>query len=453
MNSYRAILESTKFDVLLCDHFTVPCVDIAKNLNVPMIITTALAISQGNTYKDACCYRLIMHKLDASAPYLNNFLESNDTTSEYMSFYDRIYAKLAQPFSIVMEIKSVIDETKKKKAELGWLPTEGIPAFEDNWKDSIKLVNNLFGFEPARPLGPLVELIGPIMSTEYPDLTPKEQAFLESHHKVAYVAFGQSAKIERKEIELILTALIDAIEKGALDGFIWATRDSKESFPETIVSFSEKTYSVSHMFDGLNENTLFLQWAPQMAILSHPSTTLFVSHGGLASLHEATYAGVRTALYPFYGDQPSNSYMMRTQNLGVQLSLDMQQPEFSKLIEQIALDENGTYQKNVDRFKAMVQIHAKHGTLRGADLVEEVIFTNNNGKLTHRYEASRNMSFFKARNLDLYGFVLFVFLALIGASIYSINYLYNSTLDVLDSQKIKNQSKYRLVDQDNKKTK
>lgn len=362
-----------------------------------------------------------------------------------MNFYDRLFAKLAQPFSIAMDIKPVISKMKKEKAELGWLPTEGIPAFEDNWRDSIKLVNNLFGFEPARPLGPLVELIGPIMSAEYPDLTAKEKTFLDQHEKVAYVAFGQSAKIEEKEIELILTALIDAIEKKALDGFIWATRDSNDLFPEAIVSSSGKSYTVSEM-----KNALFLDWAPQMAILSHPSTILFVSHGGLASLHEAIYAGVRTALYPFYGDQPSNSFMMRTQNLGVQLNLDMKQPEFSDLIERVALDIDGSYQKNVNRFQAMVQIHAKHGTMRGADLVEEVVFTNDNGQLAHRYEASRDMSFIKSHNLDLYGFVLCVVLAIIGTSIYSIYVLYHSVLDALDSQKIKNKSKYRLVDQDKK---
>lgn len=47
MHKYKDIMDSTHFDVALCDHFTIPCVDISQNLNVPLIITTALAISQG----------------------------------------------------------------------------------------------------------------------------------------------------------------------------------------------------------------------------------------------------------------------------------------------------------------------------------------------------------------------------------------------------------------------
>lgn len=48
MLKYKDILDSTHFDVALCDHFTIPCIDISQNLDIPLIITTALAISQGN---------------------------------------------------------------------------------------------------------------------------------------------------------------------------------------------------------------------------------------------------------------------------------------------------------------------------------------------------------------------------------------------------------------------
>ncbi|CEP17904.1 hypothetical protein [Parasitella parasitica] len=86
---------------------------------------------------------------------------------------------------------------------------------KDNWKNSLKIVNNVSGFEPFRPHGSLVEMVEPIMSKSYPDLTQEHKQFLDTHDKVAYT-------------------------------------------------------------------------------------------------------GVRTALYPFYGDQVSNAYMMRSQRLGVQ---------------------------------------------------------------------------------------------------------------------------------------
>lgn len=50
MMKYKDILDNTHFDVALCDHFAIPCIDISQNLNIPLIITTALAISQGRDY-------------------------------------------------------------------------------------------------------------------------------------------------------------------------------------------------------------------------------------------------------------------------------------------------------------------------------------------------------------------------------------------------------------------
>ncbi|CAO3629165.1 unnamed protein product [Mucor fragilis] len=424
MHKYKDIVEGTHFDVALCDHFTIPCVDIAQNVDIPLIITTALAISQ-----------------DATASYINNFLESNDTTTADMSFIQRMIAKVVEPVNFVLDLKPVIDDTKKMKKELGWLPLTGMPAFEDNWKNSLKIVNNLFGFEPARPLGPLVELVGPIMSKSYPDLTDDHKQFLASHSKVAYVAFGQSVEIEDVEIELVLRSLVDAIESGALDGFIWAMRNSIHLFPHNIVSSTNQSYLVQDMLQGRYKHAQFVTWAPQMAILSHPHTQLFVSHAGLGSLHEAAYAGVRTALYPFYGDQMSNAYMMRTQHLGVQLNQGMSQDAFSQEIDRVARDVNGTFQRHVDRFQAMVQIHAQHGVARAADLVEEVLFASDNGKLPHRYPASRDMSFIKARNLDLWGFwVVFAMLFVVFAC-YTFYNLYDAALVAKDSYKIRKQQK------------
>lgn len=343
-----------------------------------------------------------------------------------MDFITRMVSKIVRPLSIVMEIQSSIKTMKQTKSELGWLPLEGMPAFEDDWKDSLKLVNNLFGFEPARPLGPLVELIGPIMNNNYPNLTVPIEIFLNNHKRVAYIAFGQSVKIQKSDIKLILTAVLDAMESDALDGFIWATSNSIDQFPLEIVSLAGNIYSVSSLFNNDNSNTLFLNWAPQMAILSHPATRIFVSHGGLGSLHEAIYAGVPTALYPFYGDQPSNSYMISTQNLGVLLSYDMSQSTASDLIQNISIDLDDAYKNNVNRFKAMVQIHSKHGILRGADLVEEVIFTNVNGLLPHRYEASRTMSFIKSQNIDLLVSLVSVIFLFVGTISFFVYHLFRT---------------------------
>lgn len=53
MKAYKNIYDSTNIHVALCDHFTVPCIDMTKNVKVPLVITTALAISKGARKKAA----------------------------------------------------------------------------------------------------------------------------------------------------------------------------------------------------------------------------------------------------------------------------------------------------------------------------------------------------------------------------------------------------------------
>ncbi|KAI8640819.1 hypothetical protein BD408DRAFT_433829 [Parasitella parasitica] len=98
------------------------------------------------------------------------------------------------------------------------------------------------------------------------------------------------------EIELVLRSLIDAIESGALDGFIWAMCDS-----------ANQSNNMHDMMQERYKHAQFVEWASHMDTLSYPYTKSFVWYAGLEPLHEAAYVGVCKAFYPFYGDQMSNS--------------------------------------------------------------------------------------------------------------------------------------------------
>ena len=47
-----------------------------------------------------------------------------------------------------------------------------------------------------------------------------------------------------------------------------------------------------------------MPWAPQLAVLAHPAVHLFVTHGGLTSMHEGLVAGKPLLVTPFFADQP-----------------------------------------------------------------------------------------------------------------------------------------------------
>uniref|UniRef100_A0A7E4WDY5 UDP-glucuronosyltransferase n=1 Tax=Panagrellus redivivus TaxID=6233 RepID=A0A7E4WDY5_PANRE len=55
------------------------------------------------------------------------------------------------------------------------------------------------------------------------------------------------------------------------------------------------------------------KWAPQRALLAHPTTKLFVSHSGLKSVNEALCAGVPLVLMPIFAEQKVNAEFMVAQ--------------------------------------------------------------------------------------------------------------------------------------------
>ncbi|CAB5383827.1 unnamed protein product [Rhizophagus irregularis] len=54
-------------------------------------------------------------------------------------------------------------------------------------KSSLVLIDTFFGFEPPQTLPPYVQDIGPILSEEYPPLSPELSYFINGHERVLYL--------------------------------------------------------------------------------------------------------------------------------------------------------------------------------------------------------------------------------------------------------------------------
>ncbi|KAI7878372.1 uncharacterized protein EV154DRAFT_525038 [Mucor mucedo] len=210
----------------------------------------------------------------------------------------------------------------------------------------------------------------------------------------------------RHNILLILTGLFESIEAGFLDGFIWATVNSAEFFPESVTSSSGTVYQVKDMLDHAHPHARMVKWAPQTAILLHTSTHVFVSHGGLGSWYESMYSGTRMIMFPFFGDQFGDALTIERDNLGGLLKPDASIATAVQLFKRISEDKNGVIKENVQRIQALTQIRAQHGTIRGADVVEEVLFTHKDSQLVHRQSVDRHMSYIKSHNLDILAMLL-----------------------------------------------
>lgn len=413
------LMKEEQYDTVLCDSFNTPCQEAAYTLNIPTIITSSMPQSR-----------------DSAAPYINNdMLELDIPTTEDMSFWQRVDVKLIRPLQFLWEI---YDVRMKQNRILVASGSEPLLHQETRWKDSVKMYNTAFGIQRGRPLGPLVEFVGPIVKTKIPKLTLELERYLDYHQRVVYVAFGQNAVLSQSDVKSILTGLLEAYENKEIDGIIWSTRDLVKIFPGSITTQSNKTYDIKRIFsDNDHTDILFLSWAPQMAILNHPSLLFNINHGGSASIYESLYAGVKMIVYPFFGDQPAAAINAEKNGYGLGIHSAMTQDEITQIIKTIARDEGGKFKKSAERFKALVQIRSKHGVIKGADLVEEVLFLNDNGKITHRRDVKHDISFFKATNLDVYTFaVAFLFAALYSIFLF-MNFIFSRYISSTNDTKQK----------------
>lgn len=333
-----------------------------------------------------------------------------EPTTLNLSLWQRFDNMFIKPTQFMYQLRHFIKKKNVLYKSLGI--ADPVYAPEMRWKDSLKICNTAFGFDMARPLGPLVEFVGPIVTSFAPSLTSELDQYFKTHKKVAYIAFGQHAIPFTHDVELLMTGLLEAYETQELDGIIWATRGLEDIFPDQLTTQSNTTYNVQSFFENNNKKDIkFINWAPQIAILNHPSTSLFITHGGSGSLYESLNAGVRVVVLPFFGDQPGSAQIAQRNGVGLKLDYKVSQQKATEIIKTVARDDGNYFQTNANRFKAIVQLNSKFGIIRAANLIEEVLFTHQNGQLLHRRDVKRDMSFVKANNLDLYAIIATVVLA------------------------------------------
>ncbi|OWA51846.1 putative UDP-glycosyltransferase 73E1 [Hypsibius exemplaris] len=157
--------------------------------------------------------------------------------------------------------------------------------------------------------------IGPIFPPEskikLPNaaMTEKVNLWLDRQAKesVLYVSYGSLAALTKEQtarMNDLLTSTgrpyIFSVPLGLQSGFDEATRDG-----------------ISRQFETDGTRCLILSWAPQKAILTHPSTGLFLTHAGWNSTLEGITGGVPMVAWPMFADQHLNGAWIAENRLGV----------------------------------------------------------------------------------------------------------------------------------------
>ncbi|KAI3557684.1 hypothetical protein CABS03_10610 [Colletotrichum abscissum] len=292
--------------------------------------------------------------------------------------------------------------------------------------NQLVFVNSFFGLEPAKDLPPLMQVVGPILGDEYPPLDESYRAFLESYDKTVYVALGTHIVLPPAELLKILTGLVMAIDAGHINGVIWSIgKSARQNVDRSahVKSPNGGKLPVGDIMDEKHADIRVPSFAPQRAVLDHPNTRLYLTHGGGSSANETLSHGTPTLFLGFFFDQLANS--ARLVEAGVSLALDefdLTTTEISEKIGRIVSDVDGSFGRIVERMKRIARVASRRKKL-AVDIVEEVIFDHElrlvGGRALrpmHLQTADMRMPVRKARNWDLW--LVSVSMLAVGGAIY-----------------------------------
>ncbi|KAJ1323966.1 glucuronosyltransferase [Microdochium nivale] len=202
------------------------------------------------------------------------------------------------------------------------------------------------------------------------------------------------------------TSTSSSSPQGVIDGVVWAVPPRQlQHFrhPASLISTSATTTTmtttaarhsppadddennddeaalIDAILSGAHPAWHMVPFAPQRAVLAHPTTRLFLTHGGASSVQESLFHGTPMLCLGYFFDQPLNG--LRITEAGVGESLDKAAFEAGEIVdkaERIMLDVDGCYGRNVERMRCIARVASRRKEL-AADLVQEVLFDHKYG--------------------------------------------------------------------------
>lgn len=365
-------------------------------------------------------------------------------TSEHASIFDRLYDQ-TYLLRYSPHLLDLLWWTRSMRRKAG---VKSVPKIQRK-PDYLLFVNSFFGLEPPKDLPPLIQAVGPILADTYAPLDDQSEIFFMNKQCVIYVAFGTHVILSAEKLHNIILGIAAALLAGQIDGVIWAIRSTARA--QIDVAKEYPYYGLwQHTYEDLLANRhpawLFLDFAPQRAILDHPMTQIFLTHAGPSSANEALYHGVPMLAMAVYGDQLQNSMRLVTAGVAKSLDKDTFSPiQLCAMIGIILQDRHGEFRRNVRRMQRIAHVasHRKHSA---ADAVEEFLYdwglryesdpndqpadrtriNSGRGKELspmHLQTADVRMSWMKANNVDLHlmflasvvAVVAIIVLAVLGA--------------------------------------
>ena len=385
MRTHQRLVAEDRPDVMMCDPFAHSCVDLADKLGIPFVITFPgqlgdFALGDGfDTPSQLTGFSQYWHEQPMWHRFVNTFLVLPYAIWTFGGIEPRMNALRAQ-FDIAPNTTPL-----------------------DKWAGRDVLFNGNWAFDYAGYLPPYYHLIGPVKPSGKGDMTaasniaPKLREWLDESEQsgipVVYMALGSMAWL----IDSEQTAFVQAFSScSALP--LSAGSNSSSSAPHFRVVWQSNRPLAAATRAAMPEWVREEKWVAQPAVLSHPATSLFVTHVGASSMQEGIGAGLPLLAVPFWGDQPSNA--MRLQDNGVAVKVEHQTvtaDELCRAMRHLVYDKQ--VRANVDRLQQIYHL-ATDGAARGADIVERAAYVGTQHLIPYRER--KDVSWIIRYNVDVY---------------------------------------------------
>lgn len=337
-------------------------------------------------------------------------------TSEHASLTSRIRNAVGV-FRELRAMTTWLKWTRTMRSEAGMHHLQ-IP---DKKPHHLVLVNSFFGLEVPKDLPPLMAAVGPLLDEEYPPLQEPLLTLLNKRKQVLYISLGTHIFLSTADLEKLMTSCFLAIDLEYVDGIVWSLPKLTQEQFSSLKRFPRMDGSYSLISDILKASAkvtassailpeIFItSWAPQRAVLEHPSTKLSLTHAGGSSANETVFHGVPALTLAFFHDQLFNAERLRQAGVGLLLDKFTFEPlQVAEAIKHLVCSEEVA--RNVLRMKKIARRAARRKWL-AVDLIEEVMedqilrFEDDQQRELrpmHLQTADARMSVWRARNLDIW---------------------------------------------------
>ncbi|KDO58792.1 hypothetical protein CISIN_1g022811mg [Citrus sinensis] len=148
-------------------------------------------------------------------------------------------------------------------------------------------------------------------------------------NSVAYVNYGSITVMTDEQMKEFAWGLANSGHP-----FLWIVRPDMVTGDSAILS--------QEFYEEIKDRGMIANWCPQDKVLSHPSVSVFLTHGGWNSILESVCGGVPIICWPFFAEQQTNCrYASTTWGIGMEVNRDASREDIAALVKEIMEGDKG----------------------------------------------------------------------------------------------------------------